>query len=54
MIHAPGYNISESQHKLQKCATNISSWYKIYRLEINVDKTCLLELKAQLKSLKYR
>ena len=53
MIHASGDNISEVKQKLQNCIKNISSWYKINRLKINIDKTkvMLIGRKAQLKSL---
>ena len=44
-------NILEVQQKLQQCVKNISSWYKINRLKINIDKTkvTLIGSKAQLK-----
>ena len=53
MIYASGDNILEVQQKLQQCVKNISSWYKINRLKINIDKTkvILIGSKAQLKSI---
>ena len=53
MIYASGDNILEVQQKLQQCVNNISSWYKINRLKINIDKTkvMLIGSKTQLKSL---
>ena len=53
MIYASGDNIHEVKQKLQNCIQNISSWYKMNRLKINIDKTnvMLIGSKAQLKSL---
>ena len=53
MIYASGDNILQVQQKLQQCVKNISSWYKVNRLKINVDKTkvMLIGSKSQLKSL---
>ena len=53
MIYASGDNIPEVKQKLQNCIQNISSWYKMNRLKINIDKTkvMLIGSKAQLKSL---
>ena len=53
MIYASGDNIPEVKQKLQNCIKNISSWYNMNRLKINIDKTkvMLIGSKAQLKSL---
>ena len=53
MIYASGDNFLEVQQKLQQCVKNISSWYKINRLKIDIDKTkvMLIGSKSQLKSL---
>ena len=54
MIYESGDNkISEVKQKLQYCIKNMSSWYKMNRLKINIDKTkvMLIGSKAQLKSL---
>ena len=53
MIYASGDNILQVQQKLQQCVKNISSWYKVNRLKINIDKTkvMLIGSKSQLKSL---
>ena len=53
MIYGSGDNIPEVKQKLQNCIQNISSWYKMNRLKINIDKTkvMLIGSKAQLKSL---
>ena len=51
MIYTSGDNIPEVKQKLQNCMKNISSWYKINRLKINIDKTkvMLIGSKAKLK-----
>ena len=53
MIYASRDNIPEVKQKLQNCIKNISSWYKMNRLKINIFKTdvMLIGSKAQLKSL---
>ena len=53
MIYASGDDILQVQQKLQQCVKNISSWYKINRLKINIYKTkaMLIGSKFQLKSL---
>ena len=53
MIYASGDDILQVQPKLQQCVINISSWYKVERLKINIDKTkvMLIGSKSQLKSL---
>ena len=53
MIYASGDNILQVQQKLQQCVKNISSWYKVNRLKINIDKTkvMLIGSKSQLTSL---
>ena len=53
MIYASGDDILQVQQKLQQCVKNISSWYKINRLNINIYKTkaMLIGSKSQLKSL---
>ena len=53
MTYASGDNILQLQQKLQQCVKNISSWYKVNRLKINIDKTkvMLTGSKSQLKSL---
>ena len=53
MIYASGDNILQVQQKLQQCVKNISSWYKVNRLKMNIDKTkvMLIGSKSQLKSL---
>ena len=53
MIYASGDIIPEVKQKLQNCIQNISSWFKMNRLKINIDKTkvMLIGSKAQLKSL---
>ena len=53
MLYASGNNILEVQQKLQQCVKNISLWYKINRLKINIGKikVMLIGSKAQLKSL---
>ena len=37
IIYASGDNILQVQQKLQQCVKNISSWYKVNRLKINID-----------------
>ena len=53
MIYASGDNILQVQQQLQQCVKNISSWYNVNRLKINIDKTkvMLIGSKSQLKSL---
>ena len=53
MICAPGDNIPEVKQKWQNSIRNASSWYKMNRLKINIDKTKVMFIgsKAQLKSL---
>ena len=53
-LDASGDNILQVQQKLQQCVKNISSWYKVNHLKINIDKTkvMLIGSKSQLKSLK--
>ena len=53
MIYASGDNILQVEEKLQQCVKKLSSWYKVNRLKINIDKTkvMLIGSKSQLKSL---
>ena len=53
MIYASGDNILEVQQKLQQYVKNVSSWCKVNRLKINIDKTkvMLIGSKSQLKYL---
>ena len=53
MIYASGDNVLQVQQKLQQCVKTISSWYKVNRLKINIDKAkvILIGSKSQLKSL---
>ena len=53
IIYASGDKILQVQQKLQQSVKNISSWYKVDRLKINIDKTkvMLIGSKSQLKSL---
>ena len=38
MIYASGDNIPEEKQKLENCIKKLSSWYKMNRLKINIDK----------------